>query len=130
MKKMEIVCAIIKQDKQYLIAKRGKGIHENIWEFPGGKVEENETLKEAIQREIQEELELDVEVISFVKDIWDERSDVLLHVSAFLCIVKGGTLHLHVHHEARFVEVQDLYNYTFEKADQPILDTLLEMEKQ
>lgn len=43
-----------------LIARRGKGIHENIWEFPGGKVENGETKEEAILRELKEELNLNL----------------------------------------------------------------------
>ena len=53
MKKLDIVCGIIWRDHKVLVAKRGKGIHENIWEFPGGKVEVNETKEEAVVREIK-----------------------------------------------------------------------------
>ena len=60
---MEVVCGIIEENQTYLIAKRGKGVHENIWEFPGGKIEHNETREEAVVREIKEELHLDVEVL-------------------------------------------------------------------
>ena len=78
MKTMEIVCGILHDEDGYLIARRGKGIHENIWEFPGGKVENGETKEEAILRELKEELQkifvqeedfrsLFVTVMSFVR---------------------------------------------------------------
>ena len=45
---MEVVCGIIEENQTYLIAKRGKGVHENIWEFPGGKIEHNETRRKTV----------------------------------------------------------------------------------
>ena len=51
-----VVAAIIKKNTKYLIAKRNRNKHLGLkWEFPGGKVELNETLEEALIREIKEE---------------------------------------------------------------------------
>ncbi|MGX8850474.1 (deoxy)nucleoside triphosphate pyrophosphohydrolase [Amedibacillus sp. YH-ame10] len=126
MKTIQVVCGIIKQNGKYLIARRGKGVRENIWEFPGGKVEANESLEEAVQREIKEELEIDVNVIRHVLDIIDEREDMILQVSAFLCEFVSGEIKLHAHHEACFVRANELTAYSFEEADQPILQALIE----
>ncbi len=62
MKTKDIVCAVICMDQRLLIAKRSSGVHENIWEFPGGKVEPEETREQAVAREIREELELCVDI--------------------------------------------------------------------
>ncbi|MFR5079854.1 MAG: NUDIX domain-containing protein [[Clostridium] innocuum] len=62
MKTKDIVCAVICMDQRLLIAKRSSSVHENIWEFPGGKVEPGETREQAVVREIQEELELCVRI--------------------------------------------------------------------
>ena len=57
MNPINVVAAIIKKDDLYLLAKRNKDKYMGLkWEFPGGKVEENETFKEALSREILEEL--------------------------------------------------------------------------
>ena len=57
MKTLNVVAAIIKKDNQILATKRGYGEFINMWEFPGGKIEENESKEEALVREIREELE-------------------------------------------------------------------------
>ena len=61
MKKIiHVVCSIFEQDGKILICRRKEGLeNEGKWEFPGGKLENNETLKECGIREIKEELELD-----------------------------------------------------------------------
>lgn len=124
MKKIQVVCAIIRREEGFLIARRGKGIHENIWEFPGGKVEENEAKEEAIIREIKEELSWDIKVVKHLCDVIDEREDCVLEVCAFLCRYKHGNLRLHAHHEARYVSFDELSQYTFEEADKGIIDSL------
>ena len=58
-----VVAAIIKKNNQYLIAKRNRYKHFALkWEFPGGKVEFNETFEEALSREIKEELNIKIKI--------------------------------------------------------------------
>ena len=52
MKKIEVVAAIIHQGDSVFIAQRGYGEFEGLWEFPGGKIEDNESHEEALIREI------------------------------------------------------------------------------
>lgn len=125
METMEVVCGIIEENGKFLIARRAEGIHENVWEFPGGKVEVAETGEAAVVREIREELELDIKVKEELCDIMDHRSDIDIHVRAFLCTIENGTIHLHAHHEYRFVNVKELFHYGFEEADKEILETLM-----
>ena len=54
MKTLNVVAAIIKKDNKILATKRGYGEFINMWEFPGGKIEPNETKEEALIREIKE----------------------------------------------------------------------------
>ncbi|GEM_PF-3763572 len=53
MKTIEVVAAIIKQDSKIFATRRGYGEFVNMWEFPGGKIENGETREEAIIREIK-----------------------------------------------------------------------------
>lgn len=126
MKKTQVVCGVIRSQEGVLIARRGKGIRENIWEFPGGKVEEGESHEAAIKREIKEELELDVRVLKRIICIEDQREEEILYVHAYLCEVIQGTMKLHVHHEARVVAINEFVKYTFEPADDAILRALQE----
>lgn len=119
---MEVVCGVMKKDHLVFIAKRGSGVHENMWEFPGGKVEANETKEQAIIRELKEELDIDVEVEKFLVDVMDQRVDICIHVSAYLCNIRKGTPVLHVHHAYAWVNAHELSSYTFESADEAILE--------
>lgn len=59
------VAVIINQNEEILIAKRSKDQHQgNKWEFPGGKIEPNETSQNALRREISEELGVDIQSAS------------------------------------------------------------------
>lgn len=124
MKTLDIVCAVICMDHHLLIAKRNSSIHENIWEFPGGKVEQGETMEQAVVREVTEELGLCVEIDSYLTTIRDSREDCTLMVHAYLCNYLSGEICLHAHHEYALVTPKELYNYSFEEADKPILDML------
>lgn len=121
---MEIVCGAIQIDHKFFIAKRGKGVDEGIWEFPGGKVEKGETYEQAVLRELKEELEVDVRVLHKICKIEDVREKVILHVHAYLCEIVAGEIHLHVHDQGKIVAADELYQYNFQEADVPILDEL------
>lgn len=124
MKELDIVCGMIYHRGKVLIAQRGAGVHEHVWEFPGGKVEEGESFKEAIVRELKEELSLDVEVVCYVDTIQDQREDCLLKVHGYLCRIRKGTPELHVHHEVKFVSVDEIQPEAFETADAPMIEAL------
>lgn len=122
MKEMDVVCGAIQIDDKFLIARRSKGADPGFWEFPGGKVEQNESREEALIRELKEELDVDVEVIQYLCSIDDQRENFILHVHAFLCHIKKGTPLLQVHDEMKLVNACDLYDYKFQKADLEILN--------
>lgn len=124
MKTIEVVCGVIMEQGKLFIARRGKGVHENIWEFPGGKVEPKESREAAVIRELREELEIEVKVDTFLLQLVDERKDCLLHVYAYGCHRVHGDIVLHAHHEYAWVKAEELQNYTFEAADAPLLELL------
>lgn len=128
MKIIDVVCGIMKEDQGYLIARRGKGVHENVWEFPGGKVEAGESRESAIIRELKEELGIDVIVKGYVTSVVDKRKDHELHVHAYRCESVEGEVGLHVHHEVRYVSAQELSEYRFEESDAAIIALLQEAE--
>ena len=93
MKTKDIVCAVICMDQRLLIAKRSSGVHENIWEFPGGKVESGETREQAVAREIREELELCVDIDRYLTTIRERITHCLytpifadMYVAKFICM--------------------------------------------
>lgn len=96
-------------------------IRDGIWEFVGGKVEKKETKEQAIVREVYEELSLKTCIIRHLCAFYDEREDLRICVDAFLMKIVTGDLKLHAHYEARWIGVEELDNYQFEEADQPLL---------
>ena len=67
MKKIEVVAAIIKKDNKIFVTQRGYGEFKDKWEFPGGKIELNETKEEALKREIKEETGIHPEILPDMK---------------------------------------------------------------
>ena len=57
---MKVVAALIERDGRFLVARRAQGKFAGCWEFPGGKMEDGETPEETIEREIREELNIEV----------------------------------------------------------------------
>ena len=125
MKPTSVVAAIIKRDKQYLIVQRNKNKHLGLkWEFPGGKVHENENFEEALRREVQEELNITINIHKKIAEegYKDDKIDILLHY--YLCSQKNGTIKLSEHEEQAWVEKKDFEKYDFAEGDGNILSSL------
>ena len=75
---IEVTAAVIKRGQEILITQRGEDQHlAGYWEFPGGKQEEDETLEDCLQREILEELDINISVGSHIMTVshqFDEQS--------------------------------------------------------
>tara|TARA_Y100000741_G_scaffold354318_1_gene328515 strand:+ start:140 stop:529 length:390 start_codon:yes stop_codon:yes gene_type:complete len=125
MKSTNVVAAIIKKEKQYLIAQRNKNKHMGLkWEFPGGKVNENENFEDALKREIQEELNITINIHNKIaqETYKDEKIDIILHY--YLCSQKNGTIKINEHENLIWVEKKDFEKYDFADGDKSILSTL------
>ena len=79
MKKIDVVCGILIQNEKCLIAKRKTGDSVGKFEFPGGKVEKGETQKEALKRELKEELNIDVDQLHFLANSVDFQNGKEIH---------------------------------------------------
>ena len=125
MKSKDVVAAIIKKDNLYLIAQRNKNKYMGLtWEFPGGKVEPNETFHEALSREIQEELNIQINVHNKIAEekYIDDQIDIILHY--YLCSEKSGTIRLNEHENIAWVEKEDFDKYDFVEGDGNVLSLL------
>ena len=120
-----VVAAIIKKDNHFLIVKRNRKKHLGLkWEFPGGKVQENETFEEALIREIKEELNIKISLQDKIAEekYKDEKIDIVLHY--FLCTQEDGTIELNEHEDLAWVEKKDFDKYEFAEGDKNILSLL------
>ena len=118
MKPTNVVAAIIKKGNYYLLAKRNKNKYMGLkWEFPGGKVEQNETFKEALCREILEELNVNIEIHNKVAEesYRDEEINITLHY--YMCSLIDRKIVLSEHEAIEWVKKQDFLKYEFVPGD-------------
>ena len=125
MKSIDVVAAIIKRNDLYLIAQRNRNKYMALkWEFPGGKVESDETFHEALSREIQEELNIKINVYKKIAEekYKDGQIDIILHY--YLCSEKSGTTRLNEHENIAWIEKKDFDKYDFVEGDGNVLSLL------
>jgi len=114
----DVVAAIIKKGDFYLLAKRNKDKYMGLkWEFPGGKVEQNETFKDALSREILEELNVNIEIHNKIAEerYQDEEINIVLHY--YLCTLIDTNIVLSEHEAIEWVKKQDFLKYEFVPGD-------------
>ena len=124
-----VVAALIEKDNKYLIARRLTG-DKNVygkWEFPGGKLENDEDEYRAIEREIKEEFELNIRAIKFLVNNVCEYPTKKIDLRLYECIYLSGEFNLHDHSEYIFVEIKDLLKYDLAPADIPLAQYLIEV---
>lgn len=88
LKQIEVVAAVIVEDDKLLATQRGYGDFKGKWEFPGGKIEQGETHKEALVREIKEELNADIEVLMFLTKVEHDYEKFHLTMHTYVCSLK------------------------------------------
>jgi 8-oxo-dGTP diphosphatase len=127
-KEVEVVAAIIIKDNKILCVQRDKSKYDYIsykYEFPGGKVEKNETFEEAIIREIKEELDQEIIIREKYITIKHEYPDFKIIMHSFLCDIDEDTLKLKEHIDLKWLEVGELKKLDWAEADIPIVERLI-----
>ena len=89
LRQIEVVAAVIVEDDKLLATQRGYGDFKGKWEFPGGKIEQGETHKEALVREIKEELNADIEVLMFLTKVEHDYEKFHLTMHTYVCSLKN-----------------------------------------
>ena len=122
---IDVVAAVIMKNDLFLIANRSfEDNSQGIWEFPGGKVEENETFTSALIREIKEELSLNIKVGNMIATIDLNKTDKNIYVHYYYAIIVSGQISLNVHSEFKWVPFPQLESFTFIDGDRHILNYL------
>lgn len=123
-KNIEVVAAIIQSGGKYFTTQRGYGEWKDWWEFPGGKIEAGESHKDALRREIREELATDIEVGSLLTTVEYDYPKFHLTMHCYLCTVVGGNLTLLEHEDARWLRKEELDTVRWLPADRSIIELL------
>jgi len=122
MKTIKVVAAIIIEDGKVFATQRGYGDFKGGWEFPGGKVEPDETPQEALVREIREELETEIEVGELLDTIEYDYPKFHLSMDCFICKIKSGDLLLKEHKAAKWLTKEILYSVEWLPADLGLIE--------
>jgi len=124
----KVTAGVIEKDGKILIARRksGKCIGAN-WEFPGGKLEEGETLEECLKRELKEELNFKVEIINYIDSNIFFCGETRIELVAYHVKYLSGELKLVDHEEAKWVSADELSEYKFTLPDIPIVEKVLKI---
>lgn len=84
-KVIEVVAAVIVKDKMILATQRGYGEFKDKWEFPGGKIQDNESKIDALKREIKEELNADINVNKYLTTVEYDYPNFHLIMHTYIC---------------------------------------------
>ena len=126
MKTIRVVAALIFHEGKLFATQRGYGAWRDYWEFPGGEIEPGETPEEALVREIREELDTGIAVLSHVCDVEYDYPEFHLSMQCFRCRIDAGEPKLLEHEAARWLDKTGLYSVGWLPAD---LEILPEIEK-
>ena len=126
MKTIQVVAAIIIKDSKVFATQRGYGDFKDGWEFPGGKIEPEETNQEALMREIKEELKADVEVGELLHTVDFDYPKFHLTMHCYLCSLKSERITLTEHEAARWLAYDELDSVEWLPADVEVVAALKE----
>ena len=125
MKQIKVVAAVIVRNGKIFATQRGYGEWKDWWEFPGGKIEPGESPEEALQREIREELAIDITIDSYLTTVDYDYPDFHLTMHSYLCHLKDDIQpHLLEHEAARWLGKENLEDVKWLPADVEVIKAL------
>ena len=129
MKIIRVVAAVIKAVNEkgepiIFATQRGYGDFKGGWEFPGGKIEDGETTKKALKREIMEELDTEISVGELIDTIEYDYPDFHLSMDCFWCEIVKGDLVLKEHEDARWLTKEQLGDVKWLPADITLIERI------
>ena len=123
---VEVVAALVQDEKgRYLITQRRKGSHlAGLWEFPGGKREADESLEEALGRELAEELSARFAVGQRVETVRWEYPERTIVIHFYRCRLESGTIEPREDQAMAWVAPERLSDFDFPPADRELIARL------
>lgn len=126
LKIIRVVAAIIRDGDRILAAQKGYGTFKGGWEFPGGKIEEGELPKEALVRELREEMDLSVDVRECLYTVEYDYPDFHLSMQCFHCVPCSGEFSLKEHLAVKWLTKETIDSVSWLPADVELIKWLKE----
>ncbi|MDR4433589.1 (deoxy)nucleoside triphosphate pyrophosphohydrolase [Bacillus tequilensis] len=126
-KTIKVAAAVIQNDRDMILcALRSPTMSlANLWEFPGGKLEEGENAREALVREIHEELGCKIEAGEIIDNIHHEYEKIIVNLISIQAKIVEGEPDAKEHAELRWVPVSELDSLEWAPADIPTVNALM-----
>ena len=125
-KPIKVTCAIVYFDDKILVTQRSEKMKSPLkWEFPGGKLEDNEIEVDCVKREILEEINIEIEVIRNLSRCVFDYGTFQIELIPFLANHISCDIKLSEHKEYRLLNVSELRNLDWAEADIPIVEELM-----
>jgi len=119
------VGVVINRDRQVLIAKRHVEQHQGgLWEFPGGKVSQNESVQQALKRELQEEVNITVRECAALLDIEYDYGDKQVLLDVWVVSVFSGKAKGCEGQPVKWIGVEEFSDYEFPAANEEIITSV------
>jgi 8-oxo-dGTP diphosphatase len=123
---IRVTCGIILQHDKVLVTQRSEKMKLPLkWEFPGGKMEQNETPENCLVREIKEELNIEIEIIRRLRAHPYHYETFSITLLPFISRYVSGEITLAEHKEYKWLYMNELKNLDWAPADIPVLEEFL-----
>jgi 8-oxo-dGTP diphosphatase len=125
---IRVVAAVIEKDGRYLITqRRATAVLPLLWEFPGGRVEENELDAHALKREVRHRLAAEIEVGKLISFVSHPYEHYVVDLYLYECALKTHELEARAVNEYRWASSAEFDQYPFTPADEASMNKLLDV---
>lgn len=123
---IQVTAAVIENEGRFLIARKKRGHLAGLWEFPGGKIEPDETPEECLTREIEEEFGIQIRIDQYLATSQYTYPHISIELIGYLASYLTGELNPTDHDRVEWVRVSEMKGYSFAPADLPLIEALAE----
>lgn len=121
MKHIHVTCAVIEKDGKVLSTQRSEAMSLPLkWEFPGGKIDDEERAEDCLKREIQEELGITVAISQPLAPTIHQYPTFIITLYPFVCKIIAGEIELHEHKDLTWLPPDKLHELDWADADVPV----------
>ena len=126
---INVTCAIILIDSKILVTQRSEKMKLPLkWEFPGGKLELDESEVDCVMREIKEELNIEIEVLNKLSNSIFDYGTFKINLIPFIANYISGEILLSEHKDYKLLDKIELLNLDWAEADLPIVEEFLKLD--